>query len=105
MYIENNPLRAGLCKKPEDYTYSSARAHILGQRDELLKESVFGRGELNEYKRFMRKEQNQETLEEIRGKTRLGKPLGDERFLTVLSGRLGRLLDFRSKGRPRKLSR
>ncbi len=101
-YIENNPVRAGVVKKPDDYKYSSARAHLLGQRDGLLKDTVFDRGELSEYKRLMNKEQNQEMLEEIRGKTRLGKPLGDERFLTVLSEKLGRALDFRSKGRPRK---
>ncbi len=101
-YIENNPVRAGIVKKPDDYKYSSARAHLLGQTDGLLKDLIFDRGELSEYKRLMKKEQNEEMLEEIRGKTRLGKPLGDERFLTVLSEKLERVLEFRSKGRPRK---
>ena len=28
-YIEQNPVRAKVVKKPEDFPYSSARAHIL----------------------------------------------------------------------------
>jgi hypothetical protein len=30
-YIEQNPVRAKLIKKAEDYQWSSARAHILGR--------------------------------------------------------------------------
>ena len=29
-YIHNNPVRAGLCKYPEDYYYSSARFYLSG---------------------------------------------------------------------------
>ena len=29
-YIENNPVRAGIAKKAEDYRFSSAKAHLLG---------------------------------------------------------------------------
>ena len=29
-YIENNPMRAKMIKKAEDYKYSSARANLLG---------------------------------------------------------------------------
>jgi putative transposase len=36
-YIELNPVRAGLVKKPEDWRWSSARAHLLGECDPLVK--------------------------------------------------------------------
>lgn len=32
-YIHNNPLRAGLCKWPEDYKYSSAKFYEKNERD------------------------------------------------------------------------
>jgi putative transposase len=35
-YIHNNPLRAGLVDKPEDYLFSSARNYVLGD-DSLIK--------------------------------------------------------------------
>jgi len=101
-YIENNPVRAGIAKKAEDYRFSSAKAHLLGEADATLKGPLFDKGELREYKRFMRGEENEGSLGEIRRQTRLGKPLGDESFLKTLSKRLNRSLIFRPKGRPKK---
>lgn len=101
-YIENNPVRAGIVKKPEDYPYSSAKAHILGRRSQLLNEPLFDKSELNEYRRFMKLEEDKKILEEIRRQTKLGKPLGDAGFLDSLSERLSCRLSFRPKGRPRK---
>lgn len=34
-YIHNNPVKAGLAEKPEDYKYSSARNYIL-EDDSIL---------------------------------------------------------------------
>jgi len=42
------------------------------------------------------------SMEEIRKHTRLGKPLGDGEFLNTLAERLGRSLSFKPKGKPRK---
>ena len=36
MYVEFNPVRAGLCRAPTDYPYSSARHYHLGITDDLL---------------------------------------------------------------------
>jgi putative transposase len=101
-YIENNPVRAGIVKRPEDYPYSSAKGHLLGRKDPLLKDPLFDKSELNEYRRFIRSEEDKKITEEIRKQTRLGKPLGDAGFLKTLSENLGRSLSFRPKGRPRK---
>jgi len=101
-YIENNPVRAGMVKRPEDYLYSSAKAHILEKKDPLLKEPLFDKSEVNEYRRFVRSEQERIVIEEIRKQTRSGKPLGGAEFLLTLSERLGCSLSFRPIGRPRK---
>ncbi|MBM4348463.1 MAG: transposase [Deltaproteobacteria bacterium] len=101
-YIENNPVRAGIVQRPEDYSYSSAKAHILGKKDPLLKEPLFNISELNEYREFIRSEQEKKVVEEIRKQTRSGKPLGDPQFLITLSERLGSSLSFKPKGRPKK---
>ncbi|MCX7047232.1 MAG: transposase, partial [Candidatus Sumerlaeota bacterium] len=31
-----NPVRAGMCARAEDWTWSSAKAHAQGAKDELL---------------------------------------------------------------------
>ena len=101
-YIENNPVRAGISQRPEDYPYSSARAHILGKNDRLLNEPLFDKNELSEYRKIMKFVEDKKVLEEIRKQTGLGKPLGDEGFVKTLSERIGYGLSFRTKGRPRK---
>jgi len=101
-YIENNPVRAGISEKPEDYPYSSARAHILGRNDRLLNEPLFDKNDLSAYKKIMKLEEDKRILEEIRKRTKLGKPLGDGGFLETLSERIGFKLSFKSRGRPRR---
>ena len=41
-YVELNPVRAGLVKRPEAYRWSSAGAHLRGRDDELVKASARG---------------------------------------------------------------
>ena len=65
-YIESNPVRGGIARKPEDYPYSSAKTHILGVSDILLKEPLFDNSELNSYIEFMEGEEKKEEMEEIR---------------------------------------
>ena len=101
-YIENNPVRAGLVKNAEDYLYSSAKTHILGEYNTLLNERLFDEGEESNYKRFIAGEEDKVNLSDIRRQTRLGKPLGDRGFLETLSKKLGFNLAFRPKGRPKK---
>jgi len=101
-YIESNPLRAGIVEKPEAYPYSSGKAHILGRKDRLLKEAVFDKSEFDDYRKFMRIEDDKRLHEEIRHRTRSGRPLGDMGFLGTLSERLGYPLSFNPRGRPRK---
>jgi putative transposase len=36
-YVERNPVAANLCKFPEDWRWSSARAHIKGEDDALVR--------------------------------------------------------------------
>lgn len=106
-YIENNPVRARISQRPEDYPYSSAKAHILGRNDPLLNEPLFDKNELNQYRKLMKLEEDRKTLEKIRKWTKSGKPLGDGGFMEALSERTSSDLSFidRPRGRPRKAIR
>jgi putative transposase len=35
-YVELNPVRAGMTSRPDDYKWSSARAHVVGHEDDVL---------------------------------------------------------------------
>lgn len=40
-YIELNPIRAGIVKKPEEYDFSSYNYYVLGKRNNLLTDDIF----------------------------------------------------------------
>ena len=101
-YIEKNPVRARIVKNAQDYSYSSAKAHILGKDNGLLNELLFSEEELYNYREFIKNEDDNADLDDIRKQTKLGKPLGDSKFLETLSKKLNLSLNFKPKGRPRK---
>lgn len=96
-YIERNPVRAKVVKKAEDYLYSSAKAHIMDEPNNMLQEPLFDRDNLSGYKAMMKDIDTKEDIEKIRGSLRLGKPMGDENF----SKMFGSGITSRPKGRPR----
>jgi len=53
-YIETNPVRAGLVPQPEEYPWSSARAHLSGESDPVLTGSFFAEHARGDYADFVR---------------------------------------------------
>jgi len=101
-YIERNPIRAGLVKKAEDYPWSSARAHVLGIKDDVLsEESWLDEKELKSYQEFLRKE-DEELNASIRRATSTGRPLGSEGFVKKLEKILECNIFPKKGGRPKK---
>ena len=100
-YMEQNPVRAKLVRKGEDYPWSSARAHVLGVEDDVLsRESWFKEREIKSYREFLR-EDEEEINAAIRRATSTGRPLGGEGFIKKLEKRLNRDLFPKKGGRPK----
>jgi putative transposase len=80
-YVEMNPVRAGLCKRPGDWPWSSYHAHIAGADDKLV--SVRPMLErIVDWNRFLSLAESDDQLNEIRSHTSSGRPIG-------LGGRYG----------------
>jgi len=94
-YIELNPLRAGLVADPCDWRWSSARAHLTGKDDALVKVAPL-LAMIPDWRAFLNSALPEAELRDIRRHSRTGRPLGDEAFLSRLEGMLGRVL------RPKK---
>ena len=101
-YIEQNPVRAGMVKKAEEYTYSSARAHAKGIKDAVLGEELFSEDQRSHYQQLLRTGLNEDAMEAVRYHTRSGRPLGAAEFVKRMERRLDRSLERRLRGRPRK---
>jgi len=96
-YVELNPVRAKLARRPSDWRWSSARAHLDGKDDRL----VAARPLLElvpDWAAFLRGGLRAEERDAIRAGERTGRPLGSPAFLRRLEKRLGRPLAKRKPG-------
>ena len=100
-YIELNPVRAKIVRKPHRYRYSSARAHLEDRDDHLLTATPLLEL-VPDWSRFITSAVDPEEHELLRRHERTGRPLGSKRFVTKLERLLGRPLHPRKGGRPPK---
>jgi putative transposase len=103
-YIEQNPVRAGMVEKAEDYPYSSARAHVKGSDDAVLGEELFTKDSCEDYVLLLRSDMPEKEIERLRYATKTGRPFGNEEFVVEMENKLERKLLQRPKGRPKKAS-
>lgn len=98
-YIELNPVRAKLVKKPEMWPWSSCRAHLNGEKDRLIR-SPRPLRDANEWATLL--EGGMDESRDFRRHERTGRPLGSETFLNRLENLLERSLKPGLPGRKRK---
>jgi putative transposase len=102
-YVERNPVRAGLVRKPEDYNWSSARAHIFGTKDRLLSAKSRNLG-IDDWAAYL-VEDDAKGREIIARHTSTGRPLGDDAFIEGLEHMTGRILRKQKPGPKPKIPR
>jgi REP-associated tyrosine transposase len=88
-YIELNPVRARLCNRPEEWTWSSVHAHLAGKDDMLVSvKPMLER--INSWQNYLATYESSEELTTIRRHSRTGRPVGNEGFLDKLEAMTGR---------------
>jgi putative transposase len=104
-YVEQNPVRAGIVRDAWHYPWSSASAHVGGRDETGMIDLGFWalRFDPEEWRERLCAGEDSGVLEEIREGTITGRPLGGKDFLTELGRQLGRALERRAVGRPRKV--
>jgi putative transposase len=105
-YVERNPVRSGLCRKPWNYPWSSASIHT--QSPSAPSGGVLDRKTWNRYfsesdwKEIVDARDSKAVVDEIRAKTRNGHPWGSRQFILRAGKILGRKIILRKAGRPPK---
>ena len=102
-YVAENPVRAGMVVRPEEYLWSSAKHHISGDPnpyitapDRWLKkasQALIATGSTLLCPR---------TCDQLRRATLMNLPVGENSFIAGLERLTGRQLCARARGRPRK---
>ncbi len=108
IYVERNPVRAKLVRKPWRWRWSSAAAHVGGKDrsglldlqawSTLLPPGVDWRGSISQ-------PQDEAIVNRLRTWSNRGCPLGSDSFISKLEARLNRRLRPAPRGRPRKKSK
>lgn len=96
-YVELNPVRAGLAALPGEYPWSSARAHLEGKDDALVRvEPMLSM--VGDWAGYLAQDIDDAELSALRRNARTGRPLGSADFIASLEVRLGRFLRKRKPG-------
>ena len=96
-YVEQNPVRARLVERARDWRWSSARAHLAGRDDGLVRVKPL-LDKVEDWRTFLGEKLTGEELETIRAGERSGRPRGSPQFVKQLERRLGRVLGKQKPG-------
>jgi len=102
-YVENNPVRAKMIDKPEDYKWSSARFHVYKHPDSVLAEGCYLTETVKDWREYLNEKGDPHMTATLIQRTKTGRPCGDETFTGIIEGITGRRLTALSVGRPKKM--
>ena len=103
-YVEQNPVRARLVERARDWRWSSARAHLAGRDDGLVRVKPLLK-HVDDWSAFLDERLTGVELEPIRARERTGRPLAAPSFLKQIEKRLGRTLTKQKPGpKPKNAS-
>lgn len=100
-YVERNPVAARLCRRAEEWPWSSARAHMRGRDDGLVEVQPM-LSLVGGWESYLSESGNDGIASHIKKHSRSGRPLGDERFVQTTERLTGRVLTQRRPGRKKK---
>jgi putative transposase len=100
-YVALNPVRARLCDRAEQWTWSSARAHLAGRDDQLVTvRPLLDRA--GEFAAFLGAEEDQQATRALRMAETTGRPVGEAAWVGELERLSGRVLAPKKRGpKPR----
>lgn len=101
-YVEMNPVRGGIVPVPQDYPWSSAKAHVTGVHDPVMSARCFLTETIGDWARYLGTDSDQEAMESVIKATKIGRPCGGDDFVKQMEQCLNRPLTARRPGRPVK---
>ena len=97
-YVERNPVRAKMVVRAEDYQWSSAQAHVFEREDTCLSGDERVVLAIDDWKAYLRDEDDKAYLRAFRKSSRTGRPLGNDSFIDKLEALTGRVLRKQKPG-------
>jgi putative transposase len=102
-YVSLNPVRAKLVARPQDWAWSSVRAHLAGKDDGLVRVAP-ALDRYGGFATFLGEGADEDALRALRRAETSGRPLGSEAWVTQLETRTGRALAPKKRGPSPRVS-
>lgn len=100
-YVELNPVQAGMVSTPEQWPWSSARAHLWGRTDPLVDGREAGHF-VGDWSSYLAEGMPASQSKTIESHLSTGRPMGDTSFIERAEQQLNRPLQKRRPGRKPK---
>ena len=100
-YVEQNPVRAGLCNSAKDWPWSSASGNLELAADPLVDRSKT-RDLVASWSEYLAEPEVDDQLDTIRDLTRVGRPSGSPEFLCIIESATGRAVRKKRAGRRKE---
>ena len=101
-YVENNPVRAGIVKKAEDYMWSSAIDHIEGNMNSSIVNNCYLLEDIKSWRRYLNGKEDGEMINSIKKNAMTGRPSGSMEFVEKLQRKFKMRLIALPHGRPKR---
>jgi putative transposase len=99
-YVEMNPVRAGIVQAPQDYPWCSAKSHITGVEDPVLSGRCFLTETVEDWGQYLGQDPDRESTIGVIKATKIGRPCGNEDFVSQMEGLMNRRFAARPPDRP-----
>ena len=96
-YVSLNPVRARLVERAQDWRWSSASAHLRGKDDGLTALAPIS-DRVPRFADLLASEPEHDLFGHLRAAESIGRPLGDDRFLSRIERRTKRVLKPAKRG-------
>lgn len=102
-YIERNPVRANIVRKPWEWKWSSASTHINKEKSPIKLKDLFEIIEMSQetWRQYIDSKEEGMILDKIKTHTRAGRPLGEVDFIEELEKKFDKRLLASPRGRPK----
>jgi len=108
-YIELNPVRAGMVKRPEEYNWSSYDINAWGKDSWITPHDVYSRlgdttdDRLYAYRTLFKHQVSDDDINLIRKAAHYCQPVGDDTFRAQIEAKHNIKLGYMKRGRPKKI--
>ncbi len=99
-YVENNPVRAKLVKRADQWQWSSAKEHLKKGEVRLSLENIQPYLNVLDWRQYLMEKQDDNIIKKVKSNTLTGRPSGSNSFMLKIEGIVGRRLRPLPEGRP-----